>query len=228
MAFLKDVESEELRELVKSCFKEINTLKEQLNDENKDIKSNKVVKNVLIQSESNNTNLQAKINELTDKVHKQDTYLKEKELELQEMETRLKEKDLQIKEVESQNSGSSLNEMVLSKYENQIKALEDKIQTQKTTISELEEAANNSNDYLAEINRLKEEKSLLQSESSQTEVNQLKSIIEKQTVELKEIPILKNQLTMEVSSRDQKIKKYEEEIDLLNEKLGENEDVSSI
>ena len=199
MAFLKDVESEELRELVKSCFKEINTLKEQLNDENKDIKSNKVVKNVLIQSESNNTNLQAKINELTDKVHKQDTYLKEKELELQEMETRLKEKDLQIKEVESQNSGSSLNEMVLSKYENQIKALEDKIQTQKTTISELEEAANNSNDYLAEINRLKEEKSLLQSESSQTEVNQLKSIIEKQTVELKEIPILKNQLTMEVS-----------------------------
>ena len=81
MAFLKDVESEELRELVKSCFKEINTLKEQLNDENKDIKSNKVVKNVLIQSESNNTNLQAKINELTDKVHKQDTYLKEKELE---------------------------------------------------------------------------------------------------------------------------------------------------
>ena len=192
MAFLKDVESEELRELVKSCFKEINTLKEQLNDENKDIKSNKVVKNVLIQSESNNTNLQAKINELTDKVHKQDTYLKEKELELQEMETRLKEKDLQIKEVESQNSGSSLNEMVLSKYENQIKALEDKIQTQKTTISELEEAANNSNDYLAEINRLKEEKSLLQSESSQTEVNQLKSIIEKQTVELKEIPILKN------------------------------------
>ena len=32
MAFLKDVESEELRELVKSCFKEINTLKEQLND----------------------------------------------------------------------------------------------------------------------------------------------------------------------------------------------------
>ena len=159
MAFLKDVESEELRELVKSCFKEINTLKEQLNDENKDIKSNKVVKNVLIQSESNNTNLQAKINELTDKVHKQDTYLKDKELELQEMETRLKEKDLQIKEVESQNSGSSLNEMVLSKYENQIKALEDKIQTQKTTISELEEAANNSNDYLAEINRLKEEKS---------------------------------------------------------------------
>ena len=112
MAFLKDVESEELRELVKSCFKEINTLKEQLNDENKDIKSNKVVKNVLIQSESNNTNLQAKINELTDKVHKQDTYLKEKELELQEMETRLKEKDLQIKEVESQNSGSSLNEKV--------------------------------------------------------------------------------------------------------------------
>ena len=206
MAFLKDVESEELRELVKSCFKEINTLKEQLNDENKDIKSNKVVKNVLIQSESNNTNLQAKINELTDKVHKQDTYLKEKELELQEMETRLKEKDLQIKEVESQNSGSSLNEMVLSKYENQIKALEDKIQTQKTTISELEEAANNSNDYLAEINRLKEEKSLLQSESSQTEVNQLKSIIEKQTVELKEIPILKNQLTMEVSSRDSKNK----------------------
>ena len=62
MAFLNDVESEELRELVKSCFKEINMLKEQLSEEYKDIRTEEVVKNVLIQTESNNSALHGRIN----------------------------------------------------------------------------------------------------------------------------------------------------------------------
>ena len=72
MAFLKDVESEEMRELVKSCFKEINSLKEQLSEENKDIKTNEAVQNVLIQNENQNSNLTARINELTEEVNKKE------------------------------------------------------------------------------------------------------------------------------------------------------------
>ena len=94
MAFLKDVETEELRELVKSCFKEINSLKEQLNEENRDIKTNEVVKNVLIQNENQNTNLAARINELKEEVNKKETALKEKDLLLQEKDTEIKEKEL--------------------------------------------------------------------------------------------------------------------------------------
>ena len=101
MAFLKDVESEELRELVKSCFKEINSLKEQLNDENRDIKTNEVVKNVLIQNENQNSTLTTRINELTEEVTKKDTFLKEKDLQLQEKDTQLKEKDLVKTELNS-------------------------------------------------------------------------------------------------------------------------------
>ena len=89
MAFLKDVESEELRELVKSCFKEINSLKEQLNEENKDIKTNEVVKNVLIQNESNKSDLHKRINELSDELEKQENALKENELKIQEKDTQL-------------------------------------------------------------------------------------------------------------------------------------------
>ena len=96
MAFLKDVESEDLRELVKSCFKEINSLKEQLEEENKDIRSDKAVKNVLIQNENQNTNLHAKIDELNDKINKQETKLREKDLQLQEKDTQKKLKHWQI------------------------------------------------------------------------------------------------------------------------------------
>ncbi|OED30891.1 hypothetical protein [Methanosphaera sp. WGK6] len=228
MAFLKDVESEELRELVKSCFKEINSLKEQLNDENKDIKTNEVVKNLLIQTENNSSTLQAKIGELTDEVSKKETSLKEKELQLQEKDTQLKEKDLKIKEMESQLKNDVLSfedQDVIQEYKDQIKELELTVASKNQTISDLKEVEGNVDDVFTkelkeEIDLLKIENEKLKKESSyepsQTEITQLKSVIDRQNEELKEIPTLKNQLTREVTSRDQKIKKYEEQIEELN------------
>ena len=212
-----------MRELVKSCFKEINSLKEQLNEENKDIKTNEVVKNVLIQNESNKSDLHKRINELSDELEKQENALKENELKIQEKDTQLKEKDLQISEIQSklETSLSSLNSTEdVDEYKKQINDLQDKIRTQNVEISELKESEKISDDDAEkdlkdEISRLKSENEQLKGASSQTEIHQLKTVIDRQNEELKEIPELKNQLTREVGLRDQKIKKYEEEIESL-------------
>ena len=211
MAFLKDVESEELRELVKSCFKEINSLKEQLSEENKDIKTNEAVQNVLIQNENQNSNLTARINELTEEVNKKETVLKEKELEISELRTKV-------------NASPVADDDVITNYQDQIDTLKSTDEDQKREIEVLNIAVNESNsqtekELKLEISRLKEQNEELKSTSSQTEINQLRSVIDRQTEELKEIPILKNQLTIEVTGRDQKIKKYEEEIESLNSQL---------
>ena len=225
MAFLKDVESEELRELVKSCFKEINSLKEQLSEENKDIKTNEAVQNVLIQNENQNSNLTARINELTEEVNKKETVLKEKDLLLQEKDTELKEKELEISELRTKvNASPVADDDVITNYQDQIDTLKSTVEDQKREIEVLNIAVNESNsqtekELKLEISRLKEQNEELKSTSSQTEINQLRSVIDRQTEELKEIPILKNQLTIEVTGRDQKIKKYEEEIESLNSQL---------
>ena len=225
MAFLKDVESEELRELVKSCFKEINSLKEQLSEENKDIKTNEVVKNVLIQNENQNTNLTARINELTEEVNQKETALKEKELLLQEKDTKIKEKDLEISELTTKlNAPQATDDDSTEILKKQITELESTIESQKKEIDLLsttseESSSQNEKELKLEISRLKERNEELKSTSSNTEINQLRSVIDRQTEELKEIPVLKNQLTIEVTGRDQKIKKYEEEIDSLKNQL---------
>ncbi len=226
MAFLKDVESEELRELVKSCFKEINSLKEQLNEESRDIKTNEVVKNVLIQNENQNSNLTARINELTEDVNKKETALKEKDLQLQEKDTEIKEKELEIRELitKMNTPQESDNEEVLSEYRKQISNLTTTVENQKEEISQLKSmgvdtSSKSEKELKLEITKLKEQNEELKSASSTTEINQLRSVIDRQTEELKEIPVLKNQLTIELAGRDQKIKKYEEEIQSLTTKL---------
>lgn len=226
MAFLKDVESEELRELVKSCFKEINSLKEQLSEENKDIKTNEVVKNVLIQNENQNSNLAARINELTEDVNKKETAIKEKDLQLQEKDTTIKEKELEINELTSQLSAVQIvdNSDTESEFKKQIENLKSTIEDQNNQIKLLKNQSMDSSiqsekELRLEISKLKEQNEELKSISSQTELNQLRSVIDRQTEELKEIPILKNQLTIEVAGRDQKIKKYEEEIEDLKSKI---------
>ena len=239
MAFLKDVESEDLRELVKSCFKEINSLKEQLEEENKDIRSDKAVKNVLIQNENQNTNLHAKIDELNDKINKQETKLREKDLQLQEKDTKIKEKDLEIKEIKTLANTTNVNseetQKLIDEYKEEVIQLRAKVKTQDNELNELKTANeefkssikegidDENRELKLEIERLKEENNAFKAGSSDTQVTQLKAVIDRQTEELKQIPDLKNQLTREIGEKDQEIKKCNEEINSLKEQITQQE-----
>lgn len=83
MAFLKDTEREQLRQLVKACLLEISKLKIELK------KCQKESSKSLVQEHSKLQELQKE----------QDKHLQKKEEEIQELVKKLEEKDLKIKEL---------------------------------------------------------------------------------------------------------------------------------
>ena len=83
MAFLKDTEREQLRQLVKACLLEISKLKIELK------KCQKESSKSLVQEHSKLQELQKE----------QDKHIQEKEEEIQELIKKLEEKDLKIKEL---------------------------------------------------------------------------------------------------------------------------------